>query len=63
MTATPSTGVHPALGERRFSVEQIVATIMQIGLSLPISKAARQFGVPESTDSIARSRRSGGCFR
>ena len=33
--------------KKRFSVEQIVATLKQIELGLPISQAARQFGVSE----------------
>ncbi len=32
---------------QRFSVEQIVATLKQIELGLPISQAARQLGVSE----------------
>jgi len=33
--------------KERFSVEQIVATLKQIELGLPISQAARQLGVSE----------------
>lgn len=33
--------------KKRFSVEQIVATLKQIELGLPIAQAARQLGVSE----------------
>ena len=35
--------------KKRFSVEQIVATLKQIDLGLPIAQAARQLGVSEQT--------------
>jgi len=36
-----------AAKRKRFSVEQIVATLRQIELGLPIAHAARQLGVSE----------------
>ena len=36
--------------KKRFSVEQIVATLKQIELGLPIAQAARQLGLSRAGD-------------